>query len=207
MRKGMAGLSCALLCVLAVPVFASTITLTPPTGNVLAAGAGGTRGDIITMTGTLDVTSIGIDALIANGAQMTFSAYIYDDVGGSGVNPLALGSSIVFTGDGTEQWYDLPISYILQSGQNYDIGIDFHSFNDSNLDVNFYFFDSGSNSPFAVGPVTVIDGEESHCGSCNIYAPNLRLNATEADVPEPGTLVLMSTGLIALLGAIRRKRL
>ena len=83
----------ALLCMASAGAFADSYTLTPPTGGVLGYGAGGTRGDIITMTGDFTLTSIGIQGEINNGAQMTFNAYVYDDEGGSGVIPLAVGQT------------------------------------------------------------------------------------------------------------------
>ena len=160
------------------------------------------------MTGDYTLTSIGIDAQIADSAQLTFNAYVYDDQGGTGVIQLALGTSELVTGDGTEQWFDLPISFSLLSGQSYDIGIDFHSFSDPNLQINYFSFNSDNNSPFSVGPVTVLDGEESHCGPCNSVAPNLRLDGSGGGgVPEPGSLILLGTGALVLFGAIRRKRI
>jgi hypothetical protein len=185
--------------------FAQQYTLTPPTGNALGFGAGGTRGDIVTMTGNYSLTSIGIDALILNGAQETFSAYVYNVVNGSGQNPLAVGAPVMFTGNGQEQFFTLPISFTLQAGTEYDIGIDFHSFNDPNLEVNFYFFDSSSNAPFSDGPFTVLDGEESHCGPCNVFAPNLQVNNSGGGTtPEPTSFLLLGSGL-GLFGLIRRK--
>ena len=111
---------------------------------------------------------------------------------------------MVFTGNGTEQFYNLPISFTLKAGTSYDIGIDFHSFNDPNWQVHYYFFDSGSNSPFTDGPFTVLDGEESHCGPCNVYSPNLQVMGS-GQVPEPGALVMLGTGLLGLAGSLRRK--
>ena len=169
-----------------------------------------TRGDIITMTGDYALTSIGIDARIASGAQFTFHAYVYDDESGSGVNQLALGASGVVTGDGTEQWFDLPVSFTLQSGQSYDIGIGFNVSDDPDLQVNYFDFRADNNSPFSVGPVTVLDGEEGYCGPCNYWTPNLRLDGAGggvSGVPEPGSLILLGAGALVLFGAIRRKRI
>ena len=178
------------------------LTLTPPTSSFVGTGAGGTRGDIITMTGNYALTSIGIDALIADGASLTFTAYVYDDEGGIGVIPLAIGTPTVVTGDGTEKFFDVPISFTLLAGQSYDIGIDFASFNDPNLQIHYYFF-SDTDPPFSVGPVTVLDGEESHCGPCNFLTPNLRLNGAAA-TPEPSSILLLAGGVLALLS--RRKK-
>jgi hypothetical protein len=206
--KRIAVLCAALLCILSAAAFADQLVLTPPTASFLGFGAGGTRGDIITMTGNFTLTSIGIDVEINNGAQLTFNSYVYDDEGGTGVIPLAVGPPVVITGDGTEQFYDLPISFTLQAGQNYDIGIAFNSFNDPNLQVHYYFFDAGTNPPFSVGPVTVLDGEESHCGPCNVLAPNLRLDGSgNQTTPEPGTLVMLGSGVLALAGSLRRRLL
>ncbi len=200
--KRLAILFVALAFLLSTAAFADTLFLTPPTGHQLGYGAGGTRGDYVTMTGDFTLTSIGIQGQIDFGATETFNAYVYT---GDGLTQLAVGQDMVFTGDGTEQFYNLPINYTLLNGQSYDIGIDFHSFNDPHWQVDYYFFDAGSNQPFNVGPFTVTDGEESHCGSCNIFAPNLEVQG--AGVPEPGTLVMLGTGVLGLAGTLRRKLL
>ena len=196
--KRLAILCVAMACMFSTAAFADTFFLTPPTDHVLGGGAGGTRGDNITMADNISLLTIGIQGEIASGAQMTFSAYVYT---GDGLTQLAVGPNMTFTGDGTEQFYNLPINFTLLSGQSYDIGIDFHSFNDPNWQVEYYFFDAGTNPPFNVGPFTVTDGEESHNGA-NVFAPNLEVQGA---VPEPGTFLMLGTGVLGLAGALRRK--
>jgi len=191
---------CVALACLSTAALADTLLLTPPTGNVLGYGAGGTRGDYVTMTGDFTLSSIGIQGEIDKGASETFNAYVYN---GDGTVQLMVGGNVNFTGDGTEQFYNLPINYTLKSGQSYDIGIDFHSFNDPHWQVHYYFFDSGTNPPFNVPPFTVTDGEESHCGACNVFAPNLEVQGT--GVPEPGTFLMLGTGILGFAGVLRRK--
>ncbi len=193
---------CLALC---APVFAAPIILTPPTSSFTGYGAGGTRGDIVTTSSSLALTSIGIEAQINPGATLNFTAYVWSSDGFSGISPLATGATTVVTGNGTLMFYDLPISYTLATGQYYDIGVDFGSFNDPNLQIHYYDFAAGSNAPFTVSSVTVYDGEESHCGPCNFLTPNLELNGSSSTTPEPGTLVLLGTGAFGLLGSIRRK--
>jgi len=191
---------CIALACLSAAAFADTLFLTPPTSHTLGGGGGGTRGDYVSMTGDFTLSSIGIQGEITKGATETFNAYVYT---GDGVTQLAVGGNMTLTGDGTEQFYNLPINYTLLNGQSYDIGIDFHSFNDPFWQVEYYFFDAGSNPPFDVGPFHVTDGEESHCGSCNGFAPNLEVQGS--GVPEPGTFLMLGTGILGLAGALRRK--
>jgi len=64
---------CIALACLSTAAFADTLyTLTPPSQYDLGygAGAGGARGDIVTMTGNYNLTSIGIDGILANGYTM-----------------------------------------------------------------------------------------------------------------------------------------
>jgi hypothetical protein len=194
----------------AAPAFASSFTLTPPSsGFDIPTGAGGTRGDIVTMVSDYTLASIGIQAFMPIGATETFSAYVYDVQSGNGVNPLAVGASIVAVGNGSDTFYDAPISFTLLSGHTYDIGIDFHSFNDPNLGLTYFAFDVGD-PPFTVGPFTVTDGEESHGGPSNSFTPLLRVNDSGSTppptVPEPGTLVLIASGLAGIARVVRNAR-
>ena len=199
--KRIAILCVALVC-LSTAAFADTLyTLTPPANDDLGygAGAGMTRGDIVQMTGNYNVTSIGIDGILANGYTTNFTAYVWSSDGVSGLTQLAA-NTISVTGTGSAEFITIPLTYTLQSGTFYDIGVGWTNFNDPNLQIHYYNF-APPQPPFQVGPFSVLDGEESHCGPCNVFAPNLQLDA----VPEPGTFLMLGTGILGLAGTLRRK--
>jgi len=57
----------------------------------------------------------------------------------------------------------------------------------------------------------VLDGEDGHCGSCNVYSPNLRLNGNGTTfsgpvVPEPDTLPSLAVGILVLAGVIQYRK-
>jgi hypothetical protein len=200
--KRIAILCVAIACLFSTAAFADTLyTLTPPAQYDLGygVGAGGARGDIVQMTGSYNVTSIGIDGILANGYTTDFTAYVYSSDGVNGLTQLAA-NTISVTGTGSAEFVTIPLTYTLQSGTYYDIGVGWTTYNDPNWQVHYYDFNSGDPS-FNVGPFTVLDGEESHCGPCNGYTPNLQLDA----VPEPGTFLMLGTGILGLAGSLRRK--
>jgi hypothetical protein len=151
------------------------------------------------------VTSIGIELAILNLGTVTLNPYIYSALDGIGQVPLAIGTPSTFTGSYNVQYwfYDLPVSYTLVSGQTYDIGVDFNSFNNPDLDFWSYQFNS-TNPPFTIGSIIVTDGEELRCGPCNTLMPHLRLTGNIV-VPEQPSLSFVAGGLIVAAGRLRRK--
>jgi hypothetical protein len=205
--------------VLAQAALGSFIILTPPASQRTlhdSAGYGPARGDIITATSDFNILSLGLELSLLRSATTGLTAEIYLSTGlgstGRGRLLATATTTIQDGGSGASQFYDVPISFTVSSGQNYDISIKFPNFvagrGDSKINtLPTYDFDPSffHRPPFNVGGlVTVRDGELSGCGVCNVLTPNLRLNVGD-EVPEPASGLLFIPGILAVIMTARYK--
>ena len=186
--------------------WAASIDLAAPSAPSFSAAVGTSRSVILRDDVNLVLTSFGIrmDPLVGL-FNLTAELFAYDLTTNTR-GALLASNSQGFTDLGLA-FYDVALAGSLTAGNAYELQM--KSLASGSFSVEFYGFDNpaglGPNSPYAAGPVTVIDGAgETVGGRSNFVLAHFQLNGDAAAVPEPGSLLLLGSG-VAMFWKKRRR--
>ena len=206
----------ALLVLAGAPARAQVFDLAPPgKPPVLASNVGDARSFIFDALSPFSLNSVGIrmDPLVA---AFSLQAQLFAVTPGTlnrvGV-PLATSALQAFTDNGLT-FYDIAFPVALAGGLRYELEVaPTGGFGLGLFNVEFYNYAApggggGSDPPYTVGPLSVIDGAGAGVGGPgNSALAHFRVNVTQGSViPEPGTYALLASGLLPLAGSLRRHR-
>jgi hypothetical protein len=193
----------ALLAVLAILCFATSafadqiVFDLSPANNFTSRGPGSGVGQGVSVDTTQTITDIEFYLDMPNGGNLKFMIWNADNDSLLFLNTLSNVAPIQ-----SPTWVTSPaMSFTLQAGETYYFGI----IADSNTDIGYIFPPINYSSN---GLTALTSGNSNYSG---YGVPNFsgyggaQIALRLSEVPEPGTLVMLGTGALALAGVLRRK--
>ncbi|MEM9702879.1 MAG: hypothetical protein AAF907_10610, partial [Planctomycetota bacterium] len=162
------------------------------------------RGVYVTALTDFTMTSLGIEAQLNQ--SRTLFARVYEATGLTrGTNLVT--SSLIFS-DAGQAFYDVPIAFDFEAGEEYYLEVDFAPA--TGLSARFFDFDPnllGDTAFDAGGVLSVVDGGGLNGDSTTTRLANFRVDVSSVSaVPEPTSLGFVFVASLLGCGARGRKR-
>lgn len=173
-----------------------------PTNGLTSRGPGDGPGQGVTAGSNTTITSMAMFLDMPNGGDIKYMIW------GNGNSTLLFSQTMTVSASGTQSWVKSnPFSFTMAAGQEYWFGV----IADNSIDVGYIFptisysangltADSSGNSNYTDFANPAFAGYAGAEIGLQLYT-----GSAPPPIPEPGSLLLFGSGVIALAGVARRK--